>query len=167
MESHDRQRHERAAGQGIHAGCGQAAPEAGRDGCLSADPELGAVIGLQAPIKRIETYLSITPERLEWHLLNWRTWMYSGRGVEGLPRKSAGLTTGGGQAHFDDLADASERRVAAACNAVIEGLPPSQSAAIFSEYLHAVYRFPRDNRAQCLELAKEGVRAGLERRGIV
>lgn len=108
----------------------------------------------------------MTDERLEWHCRNWADWMHSGRGVQGLPRSSVGLSTGGGQASFDDLADGSERRVAAACNAIIEGLPPAVSAALFNKYLHAVYRFPRGNQEECLERGRQGVRAGLERRGI-
>lgn len=105
--------------------------------------------------------------RLEWHFVNWRAWMRSGCDiVRGLPRASVGLYSGGGRADFDDMADASERRVAVACDAIIEGLCPSQRAAIYHKYLYAVYPFPRGNQAECLERGREGVRTGLERRGI-
>jgi hypothetical protein len=110
--------------------------------------------------------MAMDDQRLEWHLLNWRDYMRSGSVTTGYPKHSIGVSTGGGQAHFDDLADASEHRVAISCNAIIEGLPPAQSAAIFSQYLHAVFRFPRGNREECLALAREGVRRGLDRRGI-
>lgn len=109
----------------------------------------------------------MSDERLDWHFHNWKTWMYSGYGVEGLPRSSAGLSSGGGQSSFDDLADASERRVAAVCNTLIDDLPPSQSAAIYNRYLHSVWLFPRGNQAECFEQGREAVREGFERRGIL
>ena len=108
----------------------------------------------------------MTDDRLEWHLLNWQLWMHSGHGVEGLPRSSVGLSSGGGQAAFDDLADASERRVAAACNAIIESLAPAPAAAIYNRYLHAVYRFPRDDQEAQFSRGRECVRVGLMAKGI-
>lgn len=108
---------------------------------------------------------SMTDERLEWHLWNWRTWMYSGKTVEGYPMASAGLRSIG-QSDFDDMAEASDIRCARACNAIVEGLPPAQAAAVYRKWLHAVYRFPRGNFECCLAMAMDTIRAGLESRGI-
>lgn len=103
--------------------------------------------------------------RLDWHFSNWQAWMHSGHGV-GAPRSSPGLTSGGGQSNFDDMADASERRVAVVCNTLIDDLPPAQGMAIYHRYLHAVYTFHRSNMETYLYLAREAIRAGLDRRGI-
>lgn len=108
----------------------------------------------------------MTDARLSWHLDNWARWMRGGRVTDGFPRQSAGMSSGGKSVHFDELANASERKVAAACNAIINDLPPAQYAAISCEYLHAVYRFPRGNQAECLERGRDGVRSGLESRGV-
>jgi len=99
--------------------------------------------------------------------------MRSGTEVEGLPRAAVGLSSGGGQAHFDDMADAAERRVAIACDALIRGTPPdyrglpqSQQLALSNKHLYAVFRFNRGDEAEHLAAAREAVREGLERRGI-
>ncbi|MDE1828534.1 MAG: hypothetical protein KGH65_05230 [Candidatus Micrarchaeota archaeon] len=106
----------------------------------------------------------MTDERLEWHCENWARWMRSGESVTGYPKAAIGLRSVG-QSHFDDMAEASDKRCAIACNAIIEGLAPAQAAALYRQYLWAVFRFPRDNFVECLEMGKSAVRSGLEKRG--
>lgn len=107
----------------------------------------------------------MTDERLDWHFLNWKSWMYAGAVGEGYPKETPGMFSSG-NAHFDDMADASERRSAKACDAVINGLVPAQRAAVYHRYLHAVYRFPRGNLDDLLVAARDAVRSALQGKGI-
>lgn len=73
---------------------------------------------------------------------------------------------GCGSKDWDDLADEVDRRCARAVDAVIRGLPPAQSAALMHAYLHAVFRFPRDNYDALLAAAREAVDNGLTAKGM-
>jgi len=107
----------------------------------------------------------MSDERLEWHLQNWARWYYAPAIRLGYPRRTSGLISGASN-DFDDLADAAANRLAVSCNAIIGDLVPAQFCALSCEYLHAVWRFPRDNKAKSLSLAKNRIKEGLERRGI-
>ncbi len=105
------------------------------------------------------------PDRVEWHLANWKTWMHTGRSVDRLPRRSTGI----GNSHstsFDDMIEASDVRCAMITDAIISDLPPAQSCAVHRKYLSSVYRFPRDNFVDMLELAKKAIGIQLAIRGV-
>lgn len=106
-----------------------------------------------------------TPERVEFHLANWRTWMHTGRSVDRLPRKAmfCGISH---STSFEDMTEASDDRCAAIVDAIISDLPPSQSSAIHRKYLHAVYRFPRNNYADELLTAKVTIGRKLAERAV-
>ena len=101
---------------------------------------------------------------LELHLLNWATWMRHDIGVRGYPQKALGLATGGASEEFDHMLEDEEKRIARVTDTVINDLPPIQRCALHHCYLHAVFRF-RDYTAT-LDAARDGVRAGLKRKGI-
>lgn len=101
---------------------------------------------------------------LELHLLNWAAWMRRDIGVRGYPAKSLGISTGGASEEFDNMLEDEEKRIARVTDTVINDLPPIQRCALNQCYLYAVFRF-RDYE-KTLEQAKEGVRAGLKRKGI-
>lgn len=107
----------------------------------------------------------MTDDRLEWHLWNWSRWMRGGKVTVGFQKETVGMFSGA-SAHFDDMADANERRLASICDVVVTGLPYSHYAAISNKHLYTVYKFPRNNEEKCLELGMEGLRSGLEVRGI-
>lgn len=107
-----------------------------------------------------------TPERVEWHLDNWRCGMLAWEGAEGFPEQSALLTSGGSSQHFDDMVAASDLRCAAIVNTIIDDLPATQQAAVHHTYLRAVYRFPRDNLGVLLLEAKVRIGRQLKARGV-
>lgn len=106
-----------------------------------------------------------TPDRVEWHLANWQSWMHTGRSVDRLPRRSVAIGNSGSSS-FEDMTDASDVRCAMITDAIISDLPPSQSSALHRRYLSAVYRFPRDNYLQELAEAKRKIGLGLKNRGV-
>lgn len=105
------------------------------------------------------------PERVEWHLANWTTWMHTGRSVDRLPRRSVGIGNSSSSS-FDDMVEASDVRCAMVVDALIDDLPPSQACAVMRRYLDAVYRFHRDNYLQELSEAKRKIGLGLKNRGV-
>ena len=97
---------------------------------------------------------------------NWVRWMHSDELPEGLPDKGCGGIVGyvsGGYDHGESY-EAIDARVAEITNAVIESLDASEQAAIYSRYLHAVFRFQRQQ--DVLEQARAHVAEGLKRRGV-
>ena len=106
-----------------------------------------------------------TPERVEWHLVNWAMWMRSGREGDGFG-ESTGVSSGGSSQHFEDMCDESDKRCAKITNTIIEDLGPGEQMAIHHAYLHAVFRFQRGNLAELLAMAKIKVGIGLNKRGV-
>lgn len=109
-----------------------------------------------------------TPERVEWHLENWRRWMHSGRAVEGHATQALGLSNGGASESFDDMAEASDRRCAKAVNAVLDDLPHTQRIAVYMEQgiMGRVFRFARTTYHHELAAAKLAIGKGLAARGV-
>ena len=104
----------------------------------------------------------------EWHLWNWRDWMYRPDLPEGVPREASG-----GLENYTTHDLDSERALAAHdiwaaenTNAVIEGLDGGQKIAIHHAYINAVYRFNRGNYLDLLKLGKANIMSGLRRRGV-
>lgn len=64
------------------------------------------------------------------------------------------------------MTEASDLRCAMITDAIINDLPPAQACAVTHRYLHNVYRFPRDNYPDMLELAKKTIGVGLAVRGV-
>lgn len=107
-----------------------------------------------------------TPERVEFHLDLWKRWKASGQHEGAYGSVAVGLSSGGASQAFDDMADASERRCARTVDVLIEDLPPAERCALHHEYLHAVFRFPRNNLDQLLASAKRAIGRGLAAKGI-
>lgn len=105
-------------------------------------------------------------DRVEWHLLNWRDWMYSGQyaGLR-LPGRASGMGYSHG-ADVDQLGDIADRTAARAVDAIIRDLKPLEQKALRCEYLAEEWTSPTPHEL-VLVLAREAVRAGLDRRGIV
>jgi hypothetical protein len=107
-----------------------------------------------------------TPERVEWHLQNWRDWKRTGRKQGAWGYVAVGLSGGGTSMDFDDMVEESDRRVASIVDTLINDLQAVQSAAIHHQYLAAVFRFPRLDFKQSLETAKWELGKGLAKKGV-
>lgn len=109
-----------------------------------------------------------TPERVEFHLENWRRWMRSGQEVDSLPHASNGLSCGGTSKGFDEMVEAEDRRCAKIVNAILDNLPPVQRIAIYIErkIMGRVFKFVRVSYEQALADGKAALGRELSRRGV-
>jgi hypothetical protein len=109
-----------------------------------------------------------TPDRIEFHLDNWRRWMRSGREVDGHARQSQGLSDGGTSKGFDEMAEAEDRRCAKVVDAILDNLPPVQRIAIYIErgIMGRVFTFVRVTYHQALTEGKAALGRELARRGV-
>jgi hypothetical protein len=107
----------------------------------------------------------LTPERIEFHLLNWADWMESENQKLSYPSKSAGFVGGGYNTDFDTMCETSDVRCAEAVDAIIECLPINQKVAINHCYCTAVYRIR--NQDEVLNQAKLTIGKQLDARGII
>ena len=106
------------------------------------------------------------PERVEWHLQNWRDWKRTARKQGAWGYVAVGLSSGVSSMDFDEMVEESDRRVAGIVDTLINDLVPSQAAAIHHGYLAAVFRFPRAAFEECLADAKRELGKGLGKRGV-
>lgn len=103
--------------------------------------------------------------RLEWHLLNWARWMRS-RGLSNFHVRAKSV--GEGFTHYDTDGEyeKSDAWVAENVDAIIRDLKRLERAALECEYLGAAW-LEKIDIGLILVVAREGVRMGLNRRGIV
>lgn len=78
--------------------------------------------------------------RLEWHFDNWRRWMRKDDVTDGAPGKACGCVGGGYSQSFDEMVDAADVRCARIMDALVNSLTTVERAAIYHEYLYAVFR---------------------------
>lgn len=104
--------------------------------------------------------------RLEWHFDNWRRWMRQDSVTDGAPGKAAGCVGGGYSQTFDDMADAQDIRVARVLDALVNSLTPLERAAVYHQYLYAVFRHGRDALQQALDTSRVRIARGLVERGV-
>lgn len=109
-----------------------------------------------------------TPERVEFHLDNWRRWMRSGQEVDGFAGRSSGLSDGGTSKSFDEMAEAEDRRCAKVVDAILDNLPPADRIAIYMErgIMGRVFTFVRKTYHQALTDGKAALGRELARRGV-
>ena len=109
-----------------------------------------------------------TPERIDWHLDNWRRWMRSGKEVDGFASRSSGMSDGGTSKGFDEMAESEDRRCAKIVDAILDNLPAPQRIAIYVErgIMGRAFRFERVSYDQALELGKAALGRELARRGV-
>lgn len=106
------------------------------------------------------------PERVEWHLQNWRDWMLAGSMVKSLPRKASGGMGRTFASSFDDMVEEADVRCAAIVDAIIDSLPILQQAAVSHFYLAAVWRFHRSSPDEQIDAAKDAIGRALASRGV-
>lgn len=106
------------------------------------------------------------PDRVEFHLQNWRDWMQTHVLVDGLPGRCAVVSSGGRSQDFDEMADRSDKQAAKVVDALVSGLPYPQRSAIDAKYLRSHFQFQTDSYADLLERAKERIGRGLAARGV-
>lgn len=100
-------------------------------------------------------------------LEDWADWQRGYRMKVGAATCSAGFS-GSGTSSFDDLFDGVQADMMRRTDAAIDDLPPIQNAAILRRYgVAAVFRFPRENYAECLDAAHERLMVELPRRGVI
>lgn len=109
-----------------------------------------------------------TPDRVEWHLDNWRRWMRSGQEVEGYARESMVVCSGGTSKGVDEMAETEDRRCAKTVDAILLNLPAPQRIAIYVErgIMGKVFRFERTSYMQALADGKAVLGRELSRRGV-
>lgn len=105
-------------------------------------------------------------ERLEFHFDNWRRWMRRDDVTDGYPGKAAGCVGGGYSQTFDDMADAQDVRVAKVVDALVNSLTTLERAAIYHQYLYAVFRSGRGELEKALERGRYRIAAWLVIRGV-
>lgn len=105
--------------------------------------------------------------RVEWHLQNWKRYMFTGQyaGLGHSGRASGGIGISH-SADFDQLADQADRVLARTVDAIIRDLKPLEQKALRCRYLYEDWTDSREM-ALFVVLAKEGVRLGLNRKGVV
>jgi hypothetical protein len=104
--------------------------------------------------------------RLEWHFDNWRRYMRRDSVTDGYPGKAAGCVGGGYSQSFDDMADASDVRCARVLDALVGSLGNLERAAIYHQYLYAVFRHGRGQLEQALYSARLKIAGWLVVRGV-
>lgn len=109
-----------------------------------------------------------TPERVEWHLENWRRWMRSGQEVDGYAHQSSGCSDGGTSKGFDEMVETEDRRCAKVVDAILDNLPPADRIAIYTEkgIVGRVFTFARKTYQQALLDGKAALGRELARRGV-
>lgn len=100
-------------------------------------------------------------------LEDWAKWQASFRERTGFKSRSAGFASFG-LSTFEDMCEQSDNATMKAIDASVDSLDPAQRAAINRKYgICAVFRFPRDNFEQMLELAHFNLVVTVKRRGVV
>jgi len=124
------------------------------------------IVTLSVPVMRIEKPAA-NDARVDWHLENWKRYMFTGQyvGLSAPGRASGGIGISH-TADFDQLADQADRVLARAVDAIIRDLRPLEQKALRCRYLHETWCSPHPLGAVVL-VARESVRMGLNRRGIV
>lgn len=104
--------------------------------------------------------------RLEFHFDNWKRWMKKDDVTDGYPGKACGCVGGGYSQSFDDMVDAADVRCARIVDSVVNSLTPVERAAIYHEYLYAVFRSGREDLKVVLDRARLRVAGWLVERGV-
>ena len=100
-------------------------------------------------------------------LEDWAEWQASYSGVRGFPAKSTMLKSGGASQTFEELMEGVDNAVHAAIDAAVDDLLPAQRAAIMRRYgIAAVFRFQRDDYADCLQQAHDRLLVVLPKKGV-
>lgn len=109
-----------------------------------------------------------TPERVEYHLDNWRRWQRTGQEVDGFPGTTPGTVNWSIRSDVDGQLDAIARRNAQIVDTILDNLPPVQRIAVYIErgIMGRVFQFKRVTYHQALVGAKEAVGRELSRRGV-
>ena len=107
-------------------------------------------------------------DALRCMLEDWAQWQGGYRMRLGYPTRS--ISAGGGgsvECRHDDLYASADSAQFEAIDAAVDDLQPAQRAAIYRRYgIAAVFRFPRDNYAACLDQAHDALMRALPRKGV-
>lgn len=99
-------------------------------------------------------------------LIDWSDWMKGYEGIgKGYPKRSIGLQSGYCSSTFEDMCDSADAIRNQVVDSCIDDLAPDQSAAIYRQYLAAVFRM-RDF-ASSLIAAHEALALSLRRKGVL
>lgn len=107
-------------------------------------------------------------EALVAMLTEWANWQGQYRMRLGYPSRSiSGYSSRSDGSRSDDLYEAVDNATFEAIDTAIDDLLPAQRAAVQRRYgVAAVFRFPRDNYAEQLDLAHETLMRLLPRKGV-
>jgi hypothetical protein len=98
-------------------------------------------------------------------LRDWAEWSNTQNHRLWYPQKSVGFATGGINC-WDDLENQVDSYICNAVDTAIHDLQPIERAAIYTKYIHAVYRFPRQNFEQIIENAEQNLLKALDKKGV-
>lgn len=104
-------------------------------------------------------------ERLVVLLEDWADWMRGYRIATGYKKHST-VVAAAGNKHWEDILVQVDAQINRTVDTAINDLPINQMAAINHRYLHAVYRFPRDNYAESLTAAHETLMRVLPKKNV-
>lgn len=108
-----------------------------------------------------------TPDRVEYHLDNWRRSHLAYEEVRGFPSKTLGTVNWSVKSDNEGMINRCDAHAAAVMEVIVnEDLPPAECCAIHHRYLHAVFRYPRANYVKLLEQAKLRIGLALSRKCI-
>ena len=108
-----------------------------------------------------------TLDRVEYHLVNWVRSHREYECVDGFPRTTPGTVNWSVKSDNEGMINRCDAHAAAIMEVIVnEELPPAECCAIHHRYLHAVFRFPRENYVKLLEQAKTRIGAALSRKCI-
>lgn len=110
----------------------------------------------------------MTPERLEWHLENWRDSMRPDTNLKRLsyPSKSLCFESGGDSANdeFEIMCEAADKVSAKAIDSIIDSLSKPQHTAVYFHWRLQLFSWPTQDLDY--EEAKESIMRIAERRGL-
>lgn len=104
--------------------------------------------------------------RLIADLEDWARWSRGYTLKLGYPSRAAVLSSGYVSMAFDEMCERADHERCKIIDALVDDLEPSQKAAINRRYLHAVWRFPRNNYPEMLAAAHDELLRKMPMRGL-
>ena len=105
------------------------------------------------------------PMTLDNALKDWAEWSNTQNHRLWFPKQSVVFSTGGINC-WDDLENQVDSFICNAVDAAIHDLIPQETAAIYTKYIHATYRFPRFDFDQTIESAETNLSKALIKKGV-
>jgi hypothetical protein len=112
--------------------------------------------------------MNATRESIVNLLAQWAEWHHHDTETDiGYPSRSAGFC-GSGVKSFEDMCERADDQAMQIVDAAVGSLPHTQAAVILVEYgICTIFRFPRQNKEELLDLAMTRLEVMLRKRGLL